>query len=160
MKILIVSDTHGKNLNLERVLEYVPSIDLLIHLGDIEGSEDFIEAIAPCPVEMVAGNNDFFSSLPREKVIYLGERHKAFICHGQFYYVNFGTSRIEEEAKSRGCDIVIFGHTHRPLIEKNGDFWCLNPGSLSFPRQENRRPSYIIMEIDENDEIKAVVNYY
>lgn len=160
MKILIVSDTHGKNLNLERVLEYVPPIDLLIHLGDIEGSEDFIEAIAPCPVEMVSGNNDFFSSLPKEKVIYLGQRHKALISHGHYYYVNFGTSRIMEEAKSRGCDIAIFGHTHRPLIEKDDDFLCINPGSLSFPRQENRRPSYAIMEIDDKDEIRVVINYY
>lgn len=74
--------------------------------------------------------------------------------------MNFGTSKIEEEAKSRGCDIAIFGHTHRPLIEKHDGFLCINPGSLSFPRQENRRPSYVIMEIDDKDEIKAVVNYY
>ena len=160
MKILIVSDTHGRNLNLERVLEYVPPIDLLIHLGDIEGAEDFIEAVAPCPVEMVAGNNDFFSSLPKEKVIELGKHHKAFLSHGHYYYVSFGTEQIIEEAKSRDCDIAIFGHTHRPLIEKRDDFLCLNPGSLSFPRQENRRPSYIILNIEEDGKIHAAVNYY
>lgn len=160
MKILIVSDTHGKNLNLERILEYVPPIDLMLHLGDIEGSEDFIEAVAPCRVEMVAGNNDFFSYLPKEKIVQLGKYHKAFLCHGHYYYVSFGTAQIMEEAQARGCDIAIFGHTHRPLIEKSGGFLCMNPGSLSYPRQENRRPSYIVMEISDSGEINAAVNYY
>lgn len=60
MKILIVSDTHRKNENYMRVLQKVGTLDLVIHLGDIEGSEYIIQEAADCPVEMVAGNNDFF----------------------------------------------------------------------------------------------------
>ena len=67
MKALIVSDTHGSHRNLERVIEKEQPLDLLIHLGDVEGGEDYIEAIADCPVHVVAGNNDFFSELPREE---------------------------------------------------------------------------------------------
>ena len=63
MRILIVSDTHGRESNLERVLEEVGNIRHLIHLGDVEGQEDYIEAIADCPVHIVSGNNDFFSDL-------------------------------------------------------------------------------------------------
>ena len=59
MKILIVSDTHGKEENLDRVLEEIGKLDCLIHLGDVEGQEDYIEAVAECPVHMVSGNNDF-----------------------------------------------------------------------------------------------------
>ena len=40
MKILIVSDTHGRLENLERVIEMTKPIDALIHLGDVEGQED------------------------------------------------------------------------------------------------------------------------
>ena len=69
MRILIVSDTHGRESNLERVLEEVGNISHLIHLGDVEGQEDYIEAIADCPVHIVSGNNDFFSSLPREEEV-------------------------------------------------------------------------------------------
>ena len=65
MKILIVSDTHRKDGNLTGVLDMVGTPDLLIHCGDVEGSEDFIKSIAGCPVHMVAGNNDFF--YPSEK---------------------------------------------------------------------------------------------
>ena len=56
MKILVVSDTHGKHENLEKVLERVAPIDLLIHLGDAEGYEDHIADMAVCPIEIVAGN--------------------------------------------------------------------------------------------------------
>lgn len=43
MKILIVSDTHGHEENLERVVEKVGKIDGLLHLGDVEGQEDILK---------------------------------------------------------------------------------------------------------------------
>ena len=54
MKVLIVSDTHGHEENFEKVLEKVGNIQHLIHLGDVEGHEDYIEAISGCPVHIVA----------------------------------------------------------------------------------------------------------
>ena len=64
MKILIISDTHGAHRNFDRVIEKEQPLDMLIHLGDVEGDEDYIPAVADCPVHMVRGNNDFFSGLP------------------------------------------------------------------------------------------------
>ena len=69
MKILIVSDTHKSHRNLEKVIESTDGIDMLIHLGDTEGGEDYIRALVNCPVHIVSGNNDFFSELPREEDI-------------------------------------------------------------------------------------------
>ena len=46
MKILIVSDTHRRDGNLTQVLDMVGQIDLLIHCGDVEGSEAFIKNTA------------------------------------------------------------------------------------------------------------------
>ena len=83
MKILIVSDTHRKNENLEIVLEQEKPIDLLIHLGDGEGCEDYIEVLAECPLEIVAGNNDFFTELPGEKMISIG-KYKVLLTHGHY----------------------------------------------------------------------------
>ena len=65
----------------------------------------------------------------------------------------------KEEAKSKGVDIVIYGHTHRPVIDMEEDIIALNPGSLTFPRQEGKRPSYIIMEVDENNNTKFEIRY-
>ena len=151
MKILIVSDTHRNHDNLEIVIEQEKPFDLLIHLGDAEGCEDYIEAMAECPVEVVAGNNDFFSSLPYEQEMKIG-KYKIFLTHGHYYYVNAGNSRIQSEGKARGADIVMFGHTHRPVLEQAEDMIILNPGSISYPRQAGKNPSYIVMDIDETGE--------
>lgn len=157
MRILIVSDTHRRQENLEWVLEQEAPIDLLIHLGDVEGCEDEIVAMAECPVEMIAGNNDFFSDLEREKELKLG-KYRVLITHGHYYYVSTGITEIKKEAEARGYDIVMFGHTHRPMLNY-GKVITLNPGSLSYPRQEGHRPSYIMMEIDKSGEAHFEIEY-
>ena len=158
MKVLIVSDTHRRHGNLETVLENVGKMDLLIHLGDAEGEDQHIEAIAGCPVEIIAGNNDFFSNLDKEKVILLG-KYKVLLTHGHYYNVTVGVERLKEEARERGIDIAMFGHTHRPYLEIGNELVILNPGSISFPRQEGRKPSYILMEIDDRGEAHFTINY-
>ncbi len=158
MKVLIVSDTHRRDANLVEVLKHEKPIDCLIHLGDVEGSEDFIREIAECPVHIVSGNNDFFCSLPREEEFTLG-KYKVLITHGHYYYVSLDLQEIRRQAESRGADIVMFGHTHRPLLEKCGKVLLLNPGSLAYPRQEGRKPSYIRMEVDEEGEASFEILY-
>lgn len=153
MRILIVSDTHGWDRNLETLLEQCGKIDLLIHAGDVQHSEDYIRALAGCPVYMVAGNNDYFSGLPMEQEFMLGS-HKVFLAHGHHYYVHSGCEYIRKAGRSRGADIIIFGHTHRPFLEQEKNLIILNPGSLSFPRQEDRQPTYMIMTMDEQERIQ------
>ena len=60
MKILIVSDTHGRLENLERVIEMTKPIDALIHLGDVEGQEDYIRRLVPCAAYMSVETMTFF----------------------------------------------------------------------------------------------------
>lgn len=163
MKVLIVSDTHRRDGNLQNVIEKTAPFDMLIHLGDAEGSEDRIEVWCKeqnktCETYVVLGNNDFFSNLEREKEIKIGN-YKAFLTHGHFYGVSVGTERLVEEARDRKLDIVMFGHTHKPFLSIKKDITVLNPGSLSFPRQEGRRPSYMIMEIDAKGKSHYTINY-
>ena len=66
MRILIVSDTHKHNENLEKILNDIGHIDMIIHCGDAEGSEDSIRYSVDCPMHIVAGNNDYFSDLDGE----------------------------------------------------------------------------------------------
>lgn len=158
MKILIVSDTHGRDKNLKKLLSAEGAFDALIHLGDIEGSENLIRRMVPCPVYMVSGNNDFFSDLPRELELELG-KYKVLLTHGHYYYVSLNTDEIRRQARTRGIDIVMFGHTHKPYLDTKDRVTVLNPGSLSFPRQEGRRPSYMWMEIDEKGEAHFEMKY-
>jgi putative phosphoesterase len=158
MRILIVSDTHRKHENLKRVLENVSPVDLLIHLGDAEGYEDVIGEMAGCPLEIVAGNNDFFSRLPKEKEIQIG-KYRVWMTHGHYYYVTAGIQDLVREAEARGVDIVMFGHTHVPMIEYTEHVIALNPGSLTYPRQEGRRPSYILMDLDKKGNAFFEIEY-
>lgn len=151
MRVLIVSDTHGLHANLDRALQEVGKIDMLIHMGDVEGGEHYIDAVLDCEKHIVAGNNDFFSDLPREEEFYIGKM-KVFITHGHHYYVSLDPVRITEEGRARHADIVMFGHTHRPYFSQEGGITVLNPGSLSYPRQEGRRGSYMVMEVERGKE--------
>lgn len=157
MRILVVSDTHGRDKNLETVLESCGRIDLLIHAGDVQHSADYIRVIAGCPVYMVAGNNDYFSDLPEEVEFQLG-KYRVFLAHGHFYCVNAGYNRLRREGRARGAHMVIFGHTHRPFIETEKDLTLLNPGSISFPRQEGKNPTYMIIEMDERDRLQFTIH--
>lgn len=158
MRILIISDTHGSHRNLDEVLEREKDIDMLLHLGDVENDDDYIEAVMDCPVHIVAGNNDYFSYLPREKEIQIG-KYKVFMTHGHNYYVSMNTERLRQAARQRGADIVMYGHTHRPKVDASEDVIVVNPGSLSYPRQEGRRATYIIMEINCAGEAEFTLHY-
>ena len=158
MRILIVSDTHKAHGNLERALEKEGPLDMLIHLGDVEGKADYIEAVAGCPVHMVSGNNDFFSDLPWEEEFFIGDHH-VFITHGHGYFVGMNEDRLKAEARGRGADIVMYGHTHMPALTVEPDLITLNPGSISDPRQKGRKPSYILMEVDQDGKVSCEIRY-
>ncbi|HIW51488.1 MAG TPA: metallophosphoesterase [Candidatus Blautia intestinavium] len=158
MKILIVSDTHGRDSGLEKAVERESPFDMLIHCGDVEGREDYIEALAECPCCIVSGNNDFFSDLPREDVVSIAG-HNFLVTHGHYYGVSMELAGIEDEARSRNLDGVFFGHTHRPVLKVKNGFLLLNPGSLSYPRQQGRRPSYAVLWTDEQNRITGEIRY-
>ena len=151
MRILIISDTHGRDEIFDEVLSQAGEIDMLIHCGDIEGHEAYYRKAVNCPVWMVPGNNDYFSTMPRD-IQFEIDGINVWVTHGHAYRVSLGMDYLVDEAMAREADVVMFGHIHRPMIEQIGDLTLLNPGSLTYPRQENRKPSYIIMETDENEE--------
>ena len=70
-----------------------------------------------------------------------------------------GVEDIRKEALGRGMDVVMFGHTHRPFLDSSKGIVALNPGSVSYPRQEGRKPSYALMEIDGQGEAHFSIEY-
>jgi hypothetical protein len=157
-KALVVSDTHGNNENLHRVLKLHPDAEFVIHCGDVEDGEDDIRVSVRKPLYMVAGNNDYFNALPRE----LEENvfgHHILITHGHNYRVSVSPEMLRQEAVARDCDIAFYGHTHRPEVSYGNGCICVNPGSLSYPRQEGRKPSYIIWEVDDKGQEHFTIAY-
>jgi putative phosphoesterase len=157
-KVIIISDTHRQNDNFFKVLEAEKDFDMIIHCGDVEGSELTFTRAVNCRVEMVMGNNAFFSALPREREFYIGSK-KVLVTHGHDYYVSMGNGIIKAEARARGIDILMYGHTHKPLVENEGGLITINPGSLTYPRQEGRRPSYAALYVYSDGEAIAEIKY-
>lgn len=156
MKALIVSDTHKRDANLRAVIRKESPFDIMIHLGDTEGSEIYFNDWVRndrCFIYTVRGNNDFFSVSPSERIVRIG-KYKVLLTHGHMYGVSMTTERLREEAKARGANMVMFGHSHRPHLTRQDGLIVLNPGSLSFPRQADRKGTYVVMTLDEDGEAK------
>jgi putative phosphoesterase len=104
--------------------------DLLLHLGD--GAYDMYRARNEFPAVAaigVRGNCDVGSDGPAARTLDLGGV-KIHMAHGHLYGVKSGYDTAEAAANREGADILLFGHTHRPLYEMRGALQILNPGSL------------------------------
>ena len=154
-KILLLSDNHRKLDYVEKILRLHPDISMCIHLGDSEGEAEIQELLPKgCEEYFVQGNNDFFSYLPKEVEIRIG-KERCFLTHGHLYGVNFGLERLSEEARDRNCSMAFFGHTHKPCNKVVNGVHCINPGSISFPRQEDRRPCYSLLFLDKKGNLRV-----
>ena len=108
--------------------------------------------------ELAAGNNDFYTDLPGQAVIDL-DGYRVFITHGHGYHVSYSPNRLVAEALHRNAQIAMYGHTHVPHLEQVEGVIVLNPGSLSYPRQAGREPSYIIMETTPDKQVHFDIRY-
>jgi phosphodiesterase family protein len=160
MRILIASDTHGKDEVLKEVIDKEAPFDMLIHLGDTVGSEKKIAQMLSVRTAFltVKGNNDFANTLDEKKEVRLG-KYKALLVHGHRHGVYAGTQHLRNEALSKGYDIVMYGHTHVPHYENKDGIIILNPGSISYPRQRGNTGTYMIMDIDASDTINTVLKF-
>ena len=153
-RYLLVSDTHGRNELLERIFRKEGLFYGLIFCGDGEGLEKEIWSIPGCPAElhMVKGNNDWGSELLYECVLKLG-KYRIFLTHGHQYRVRTGLMSLSYRASEKMCDMCFFGHTHVPQMENMGGVLLVNPGSLTYPRQPDRKPSYVVITVDGDGEL-------
>ena len=158
MRILVMSDTHGDLKNAQKAIEKSGKLDMVIHLGDIIGQDEQLKEMCDCPVKIVKGNGDFYTENKPVEVIAL-DKNKIFATHGHQYAVDWGLDRLCYAAQEQGCNIAMYGHTHIPDVSYNGGVTLINPGSISRPRQINRKPTYVLMEIDEQGEAQFSVNY-
>lgn len=158
MKVLIVSDTHGRDENLELAVNREAPFDMLVHCRRCGRTGVLYRSSCRMSLRIVSGNNDFFSDLPREEVIDI-EENKVLVTHGHYYGVSMAFDQLADAAKQRGCNAAFFGHIHMPVLETEDGILLVNPGSLAFPRQRGRRPSYAVLETDGNGKMNVEIRY-
>ena len=158
MKIVILSDTHGDVYKMLGVLDREAPYDMVIHCGDICGSYDQLRAKVNCTLHVVAGNMDYDPDMDRIRIIDIGN-YKAVLTHGHRYNVHGDMSSLFYLAAENHADIVFFGHTHVPMIKEEGPVTFVNPGSLTYPRQHERKPSYAIGTIEDGKRPQFEIKY-
>lgn len=153
MKALVFSDSHGKLDNLIEVLKLHPDYEAIFHLGDLEEDDRHLRNLTPYPVYMVKGNCDYYSQSASSLTIQWQGKRIA-MCHGHRYIgYNDGVEPLRYFAEQQKADIVLFGHTHEPLLQELDGRTYLNPGSISKPRQKGKIPTYSIMYSDGDGNI-------
>ncbi len=158
MKVLILSDTHGYNDTMYEVIDREAHFDMLIHCGDLEGAYDELRTKVNCTLHVVAGNNDYDPDMDRVRVFDIG-KYKAVLTHGHRYRLYSDLSPLFYLAVENHADFVFFGHTHVPMIKEEGPVTLINPGSLTYPRQHGRKPSYIVGTIEDGSDPVFEVRY-
>lgn len=122
----LISDTHGLLRN--SAIAALTGSDRILHAGDIDTPEVLraLEAIAP--VTAVRGNMDGkqrLGGLPGNDMIEID---------GILIYIIHDRLAMDLDPLAAGISVVVFGHSHRPVVEKNNGVFYINPGSAG-PRR-------------------------
>jgi putative phosphoesterase len=148
-RIGVISDTHG--LLRPEALAFLRGCKLIIHGGDIGGSEllDTLRSIAP--VTAVRGNNDTDSwaeRLHQTEIIPVGD---------VLVYVIHDLAEIDIDPYAQGIRVVVSGHSHKPLIEERRGVLFVNPGSAG--RRRFKLPITIGELLVEGADVTARIHY-
>ncbi|MGM9642022.1 MAG: YfcE family phosphodiesterase, partial [Eubacteriales bacterium] len=123
--ILVLSDSHENTGTLKKALSLCPDADLIVHLGD---GIAYLTFSLPDDTEkrtiLIEGNGEYFGNVrtdarnrlkAKKTVLIEFEGKKIFMTHGHLFDVKWGLSHILARGYEEGADIILFGHTHRPL---------------------------------------------
>ena len=126
MRIGLISDTH--NLLRPEARQALAGVAYILHAGDICGQAVLDELGAIAPVTAVRGNNDrgpWAEPLPQTGIVHV-EDVRILVVH------DLATLALDPAAEE--IDVVVTGHSHRPLVEKRSAVLYVNPGSAG-PRR-------------------------
>ena len=136
---------------------------MIIHAGDYVSSTLLSKLIEHKNFVGVWGNNDkkCIRDLLNEKIILSLEGYKIGLCHGHEHEHGNSKSTLNtayDKFIDDKVDIIIFGHSHQPLIVTKNKILMINPGSPSCKRREQWY-SYVILEI-ENRKISVQLKFF
>ena len=154
MQLGIISDTHGDLVAIRQAVIMAPPVDCWLHAGDHGQDGAFLEKRTATPVHAVCGNTDPVDGRknPDEYINIAGKR--IWLTHGHNYRVHAGVGELLYWANQFSADIVVFGHTHQPLIERRADQLIINPGSVARPRSGSA-PSFAVLTLNDAGEARV-----
>ncbi len=148
MRVLIVSDSHGKANLLKQIVEREKA-DYVIHCGDFCTEKHELPKV---PLSVVKGNCDW-EMVPEEEH-WEAEGLRFYATHGHRYNVKATKMPLRYRAEEVNADIVCYGHTHIPIAEMEDGRLFLNPGSISLPIVAPY-PTYVILTIMDDRTVQV-----
>lgn len=132
MRILVVSDSHGRSSLLYEAIEAEPTAAAVVFLGDgLREAEEVELAYPDRRFFLVCGNCDMGAlSTPAVREERLGGV-TVLMTHGHLFGVKSGVGALKREALTRGAQVVLYGHTHVPDVRYENGLYLLNPGSIA-----------------------------
>lgn len=130
MRVLVFSDSHGRVSPMVDAAQRLRP-DVAFHLGDVARDGENLRLACPeLTLYQVLGNCDWGrSDYQTEGVARLAGK-SVFYLHGHTAQVKSGVSLAVSRAASIGADILLFGHTHSPLVTRCGGLLAVNPGAI------------------------------
>jgi putative phosphoesterase len=142
MLVGLVSDTHG--LVRPGLFDALRGVALILHAGDVGGRDVLDELRVIAPVQAVYGNTDPPGDPDLRSHLLLDlEGLTVHVSHGH----EVGGPTPDKLLARYEADVLVFGHTHRPLIERCGSRLVVNPGAAG-PRRFNLKPSVARMRVE------------
>ena len=152
MRIGLISDTHGK-LRSE-VFDHFDGVDRILHAGDVGPAALLVELEAIAPVTAVYGNTDRFDV--RERAGELAELELAGFQVAVIHGHQLGSpDPAGLRAALPDADIIVYGHTHRPLVRQEDGALVINPGSAGAPRF-GLKPSVAILSLEPRPAVELI----
>ncbi len=159
MKVVVLSDTHAKGLKdlPERILEDLKRADLIIHAGDYT-SRNLLDQLRDLNnFKGVHGNMDA-GEIKRElpdKEIFKIRGFKIGITHPPEGGSPFGLRKKVQSKLGGDLNLIIYGHSHKPVNKREGSTIYFNPGSATgaFPA---RYKTYGVLRIEDDIEVEIV----
>ena len=146
-RIALFGDSHNMFSRLPLAIEKLGKVDMLFHLGDFAIDAERIAAeLGDVPYVSVKGNNDSGSVYPRMRIERV-EDVWIMLVHGDAYYNLY---HMINTARDNHCSAILYGHTHEPLLQADGEILIVNPGSISLPRRGSK-PSCALLEVEGKD---------
>lgn len=129
MRILVLSDSHGRVGPMEEAVEAVRP-QQIFHLGDgWDDARELHRRYPDIPLHQVRGNCDYRPGEPEEETLLIGGL-RILLCHGHRFWVKQSLLQAGYTAEERDLDCFLFGHTHQPFHDRRGKCTFLNPGSI------------------------------
>jgi uncharacterized protein len=138
----LISDTHG--LVRPDVHMALAGVEVILHAGDVGGQDILDELALIAPVLAVCGNTDppGDPALARS-LLYSVDGLDIRVSHGH----EVGSPNPARLAARYAQPILVYGHTHRPLVTRLGDQLIINPGAAG-PRRFDLAPSVARLTVD------------